>query len=518
MLLVSKTQEIREALADGDLERLRLLGRSPGGFLTRALRRRCWAMLLHCDPAPAPAPASSSDADGAPPPPSLDAEPSDPTYAPDPAADDPPATTAPTVSAPLEPAAHGLDPDLVHQVGLDVNRSFVQFKEQISGLARQHDMDSLRPALNRVILSVFRKYPWLSYYQGFHDVCAILLLVLGERLATRAAPNLALMWLRDFMEPSLATTMTYTDCLSILVSRIDPELARTLADAENDDMSNASPVPASGGNGMSGPNAATTRFQAIFAISWILTWFSHDVHNAHHASRLFDLFVSSSPLMPVYVAAAIVVSQKHTLMELDSDMALIHNHLMRSGVASSLGNRRRPAKPSHQDEDTPPPSQQQQQQSSSSAVSVLGLERVIATALDMYDKFPPETTLLVSERRKLGTDTAASQYTAHTRPLDPAAPFDDAAVHDMFNRHKKVMDEVAQAAALERELRRRKSPPGGVNASGSASDWRHTLYAVYTSRHVRRAVLVIGGAVLVYAVARVAMAPSQSLPSLHDGL
>lgn len=40
--------------------------------------------------------------------------------------------------------------------------------------------------------------------------------------------------------------------------------------------------------------------------SWYMTWFAHDVPQLSQAARLFDLFLSSHPLMPLYVAAVAI--------------------------------------------------------------------------------------------------------------------------------------------------------------------------------------------------------------------
>ena len=42
----------------------------------------------------------------------------------------------------------------------------------------------------------------------------------------------------------------------------------------------------------------------IFALSWVITWYGHVLSDYRFIVRLFDFFVSSHPLMPVYVAAA----------------------------------------------------------------------------------------------------------------------------------------------------------------------------------------------------------------------
>lgn len=39
-----------------------------------------------------------------------------------------------------------------------------------------------------------------------------------------------------------------------------------------------------------------------FALSWLITWFSHNVPALEQITRLFDLFMASHPLMPLYVA------------------------------------------------------------------------------------------------------------------------------------------------------------------------------------------------------------------------
>ena len=51
----------------------------------------------------------------------------------------------------------------------------------------------------------------------------------------------------------------------------------------------------------------------FFALSWLITWFAHSVDDLQQISRLFDLFMASHPLMPLYVAALVikVCSQLH---------------------------------------------------------------------------------------------------------------------------------------------------------------------------------------------------------------
>jgi hypothetical protein len=59
----------------------------------------------------------------------------------------------------------------------------------------------------------------------------------------------------------------------------------------------------------------------------VITWCSHDIDDFSVIPRLFDLFLSSNPLMPVYFAAAIVLSHKQELLEQDCENAAVHTFL-----------------------------------------------------------------------------------------------------------------------------------------------------------------------------------------------
>lgn len=48
-----------------------------------------------------------------------------------------------------------------------------------------------------------------------------------------------------------------------------------------------------------------------FALSWYITWFAHDVAALPKVARLFDLFMASHPLMPLYVGAIAIQVHRH---------------------------------------------------------------------------------------------------------------------------------------------------------------------------------------------------------------
>ena len=51
---------------------------------------------------------------------------------------------------------------------------------------------------------------------------------------------------------------------------------------------------------------AAAEVQPFFALGWFITWFAHSVDSLQHISRLFDLFMASHPLMPLYVTAIVI--------------------------------------------------------------------------------------------------------------------------------------------------------------------------------------------------------------------
>ena len=79
-----------------------------------------------------------------------------------------------------------------------------------------------------------------------------------------------------------------------------------------------------------------------FALSWRLTWFSHDTQTPAQCSRLFDAFMASPPLFPLYVGACAIASRRELVMNTEPDFATMHTLLssINSGGASSIGTSR----------------------------------------------------------------------------------------------------------------------------------------------------------------------------------
>ena len=43
----------------------------------------------------------------------------------------------------------------------------------------------------------------------------------------------------------------------------------------------------------------------VFALSWLITWFGHVLKDITTIVRLYDFFLATHPLMPVYFGAAV---------------------------------------------------------------------------------------------------------------------------------------------------------------------------------------------------------------------
>lgn len=147
----------------------------------------------------------------------------------------------------------------------------------------------------------------MHYYQGLHDVASVLLLVLGEAPAYHVLSHLATCHLRDCTRQTLDPVMELLQLLYPIIGAADPEVYRALT---------ASGLP------------------PFFALSWFLTWFSHTTKELADAARLFDLFLSSHPLMPLYVGAAAVLSHRAEILACDGDMPELHHLLSNLDVSA----------------------------------------------------------------------------------------------------------------------------------------------------------------------------------------
>ncbi|KAF2654873.1 hypothetical protein K491DRAFT_455047 [Lophiostoma macrostomum CBS 122681] len=171
------------------------------------------------------------------------------------------------------------------QVAKDVNRAFVHYPRE-----SDRQLDKRREELSSVIVEVLRRHPALCYFQGYHDIVQVLYLVLGAQDAAPAVTRLSLLRIRDYMLPTLEPALRHLELLPAIIRAEDPILYDHLPTIQ--------------------PN---------YALGATLTLFSHVIESYGDITRLFDFFLATDTVIPVYLFAVMVMSRRDELMELDKD-------------------------------------------------------------------------------------------------------------------------------------------------------------------------------------------------------
>lgn len=240
-----------------------------------------------------------------------------------------------------------------NQVVLDVRRSMKRFPKGMPASERA----VLQEQLIDIILQVLKRNPQLHYYQGYHDVAVTLLLVVGERMAMAMLDTLSNYHLRDFMDPTMDSTKHILNYLMPILEQVDVALHDFMIRAE---------------------------VGTIFALSWLITWYGHVLSEFKYTLRLYDFFLASHPLMPIYLAATIVLHREKEVKQTECDMAMVHHLLSRIP------------------EDLP-------------------YELLIGQAQDLFDQYPPsllakQAALQSRKSLSISTFQAFQLSTLHQRP------------------------------------------------------------------------------------------------------
>lgn len=182
------------------------------------------------------------------------------------------------------------------QVVLDVNRSLKRFPPGMEDDVRLSYQDQLIECIMRVLV----KMPELHYYQGYHDIVVTVLLVLGEELTVAVMEKLSMNHLRNFMDHNMDKTKHILNYLYPIIGKCKPSLKAYMEKAE---------------------------VGTIFSLSWLITWFGHVLADLQQIIRLYDYFIASHPLMPIYLAAAVVLYREKDVMATECEMCYIHSLL-----------------------------------------------------------------------------------------------------------------------------------------------------------------------------------------------
>ncbi|KAF2070165.1 hypothetical protein CYY_008522 [Polysphondylium violaceum] len=246
-LEAKKVREIQQCLEQTpiDIEGLRRCSISNFGFVNNGLRRRVWPILLNID-----------------------------------------------TEHIINHNSKIIDHKDTDQVLKDVERSMWRFTKGESQLRNQK-----KPELMRIVNAVLSIHPSLYYFQGYHEIASVLLLITDESLAFAMLERLSLNHFNDCMLPNFSEVLKVLNLLFPLISLMDQNVYNFLL---------------------------KSNVQPLFSISWILTWFSHNVEELDHAARLYDFFLSSHPLACLYFSAALIEHLKTPLLRLECAYDTVH--------------------------------------------------------------------------------------------------------------------------------------------------------------------------------------------------
>ncbi|PMD23188.1 hypothetical protein NA56DRAFT_687535 [Hyaloscypha hepaticicola] len=172
------------------------------------------------------------------------------------------------------------------QVRLDVDRSFIYYPNDQSS----EDLDRRKEELSDLITAVIRNQPYLCYFQGYHDICQVFLLVLEPRSRAAAVARLSTLRIRDFMLPTLAPALAQLRLIPAILHAVDPKLCAHLS-----------------------------LTQPFFALSGTLTMYAHDIQEYGEIARLFDVLLAREAVFSVYMFAQIVLQRSDELFETPAD-------------------------------------------------------------------------------------------------------------------------------------------------------------------------------------------------------
>lgn len=155
-------------------------------------------------------------------------------------------------------------------------------------------MEGKKITLYNLIVKVLRVNPMLHYFQGYHDIAQVFLLVLGETAAFTAVSRVSLLRIRDYMLSSLGPSTRHLHLIPAILKCTDPNLAQHL--------SNTPPY---------------------FALSSVLTLYAHEIQKYADIARLYDFILAHEPVMTVYLFVALIIYRREEILEIeDQDMLL----------------------------------------------------------------------------------------------------------------------------------------------------------------------------------------------------
>ncbi|SYZ65591.1 TBC1_domain_family_member_20/GTPase [Leishmania braziliensis MHOM/BR/75/M2904] len=152
-----------------------------------------------------------------------------------------------------------------------------------------------RRRLKNTILRVLLHNPERFYYQGLHELMGYMMYVLSpymerEEVVSVCERLLVTRWKR-FSAHQLRNSEAMLYATHAIIAQVDPPLATALEWCRV------------------GP-------ESHYAVSWVITWYVHNIENLEVLARLFDyLMVDVEGSAVIYFTAALVISQREIIFE-----------------------------------------------------------------------------------------------------------------------------------------------------------------------------------------------------------
>lgn len=234
------------------------------------------------------------------------------------------------------------------QVMLDVKRLFTVLSHfnglhssmnwSFTTILTHDEIEELRKRLFCLVVRVLRKYPFLNYYQGYHDVASVVLLVFNEfgvsddEHAFLVLEKLTINHLRDFMISEIALSINHLKLIPCIMEEVDPALFQVIRQSSNSYLAS---------------NGVYFDYKFLQALLSVLTLFSHDVTNTSHLLMIWDfIFSYNSVAVSLYIYAAAILHFKEPILKklnvsgsdsfLDVDSDIVHTLLSPNNLFSGL--------------------------------------------------------------------------------------------------------------------------------------------------------------------------------------
>ncbi|KOX76217.1 TBC1 domain family member 20 [Melipona quadrifasciata] len=200
--------------------------------------------------------------------------------------------------------------EVYQQILKDVARS----GSHISQDATQHEIDHFQEQLTQLMCWVLHKHSVLKlvlhvYYQGYNDIAATVLLVMGLQNGLHVLESISLEFLERFMEK----TMEKVICIINIYIIYDKHVFYIMFVYELY---------------IESIFCYSVELFPHFALAEYTTWYAHKyAENRKLLHRLFDYFLGSPPLMPLYLSTVIVAYRATEIFNTTPDMGHTHKVL-----------------------------------------------------------------------------------------------------------------------------------------------------------------------------------------------